>query len=81
MRQSRIRILSSQVIEHQKSIEEEDILVVAGRGATSERDVEMCRQAGQDPGRPVAFTRPMVEDGFGDRRTRSDFPEERCVPD
>ena len=30
---SRIEVLSAQVLEHVRSIEEEDVLVVAGRGA------------------------------------------------
>lgn len=68
MRQSGIKILSSQVIEHQKSIEEEDVLVVAGRGVKSERDVEMCRQLALALGGQLAFTRPMVEDGYGDQK-------------
>ena len=68
MRQSGIRILSSQVIEHQKSIEEEDILVVAGRGVKSERDVEMCRKLAEALGGQLAFTRPMVEEGYGDQK-------------
>ena len=68
MRQSGIRILSSQVIEHQKSIEEEDVLVVAGRGVKSERDVEMCRKLAETLGGQLAFTRPMVEDGYGDQK-------------
>lgn len=33
MVKSRIEVLSAQVLEHVKSIEEEDVLVVAGRGA------------------------------------------------
>ena len=40
---SNIRVVSSQVIEKVKSIDEEDVLVVAGRGVRNEKDVEMCR--------------------------------------
>ena len=68
MIQSGIRILSSEVLVHQKSIEEEDVLVVAGRGVKSERDVEMCRQLAEALGGQLAFTRPMVEDGYGDQK-------------
>lgn len=67
MARSRIRILSSEVIEKQKTIDEEDILVVAGRGVRSEKDVEMCRRLAEALGGQLAFTRPMVENGFGDQ--------------
>lgn len=66
MAYSRIRILSSEVIERQKSLEEEDVIVVAGRGVRSEKDVEMCRELAEALGGQLAFTRPMVENGFGD---------------
>ncbi|MDO5345884.1 MAG: FAD-binding protein [Lachnospiraceae bacterium] len=66
MASSRIRILSSQVIERQKSLEEEDMIVVAGRGVRSEKDVQMCRELADALGGQLAFTRPMVENGFGD---------------
>ena len=63
---SRIKILSSTVIERQKTLEEEDILVVAGRGVRTEKDVEMCRELADALGGQLAFTRPMVESGYGD---------------
>ena len=63
---SRIKVLSSEVIAKQKSLEEEDILVVAGRGVRNEKDVEMCRKLAEALGGQLAFTRPMVENGFGD---------------
>ena len=66
MSNSRIRILSSEVIKKEKSIEEEDILVVAGRGVRNEKDLEMCRELAHALGGQLAFTRPMVENGFGD---------------
>ena len=66
MASSRIRILSSEIIEKQKSLEEEDIIVVAGRGVRGEKDVEMCRELADALGGQLAFTRPMVENGFGD---------------
>ena len=49
MADSRIKILSSRVIDKVKSLEEEDVLVVAGRGVRNEKDVEMCRGTGQMP--------------------------------
>lgn len=67
MARSRIKILSSQVIDKVKSLEEEDILVAAGRGVRNEKDVEMCRELAKALGGQLAFTRPMVENGFGDQ--------------
>lgn len=64
---SRIQILESRVIERKKGLEEEDILVVAGRGVKNEKDVEMCRELAAALGGQLAFTRPMVENGFGDQ--------------
>ena len=66
MAESRIKILSSEVIDKVKSLEEEDVLVVAGRGVRNEKDVEMCRELADALGGQLAFTRPMVENGFGD---------------
>ncbi len=66
MAYSRIRVISSEVIEKQKSLEEEDVIVVAGRGVKTEKDVEMCRALAEALGGQLAFTRPMVESGFGD---------------
>lgn len=66
MAESRIKILSSEVIDKVKSLEEEDVLVVAGRGVRNEKDVEMCRELAEALGGQLAFTRPIVENGFGD---------------
>ena len=49
-----------------KSIEEEDILVVAGRGVRNENDIAMCHELADALGGQLCFTRPMVENGFGD---------------
>ena len=38
---SRIMILSSRVIDKVKSLEEENVRVVAGRGVRNEKDVEI----------------------------------------
>ncbi len=63
---SRIRVSEIEKILKNKSIEEEDVLVVAGRGVKSEKDVEMVRELAELLGGQLAFTRPMVEAGFGD---------------
>ena len=66
MARSRIKILSSTVIDKVKTLEEEDIIVVAGRGARNEKGVELCRALADALGGQLAFTRPMIENGFGD---------------
>ena len=66
MARSRIEILSSKLIDKGKSLEEEDIIVVAGRGARDERGVKLCGELAEALGGQLAFTRPMVENGFGD---------------
>ena len=66
MKQSSIEILKSEVIEKTKNIEDEDVLVVAGRGVRNEKDVEMCEELAKALGGQLAFTRPMIENGFGD---------------
>ncbi len=63
---SGIEVLSCRVLEKKKSLEEEDIIVVAGRGAQSETGVALCRDLADALGGQLAFTRPMVENGYGD---------------
>ncbi|MDD7208875.1 MAG: FAD-binding protein [Lachnospiraceae bacterium] len=38
---------------------------MAGRGVRNENGVEMCRKLADALGGELAFTRPMVEQGFG----------------
>ena len=64
MVKSGIEVLSTQVLEHVKSIEEEDVLVVAGRGAVNA--VDSLRELAGILGGQLCFTRPMVEAGYGD---------------
>ena len=66
MAQSGISIVERAAISRTKSIEEEDVLVVAGRGVKTEKDVEMLRELATLLGGQLCFTRPMVETGFGD---------------
>lgn len=65
MVQSDIEILKSEVIEKTKNIEDEDVLVVVGRGLGNEKGVELCQSLAEQFGGQLAFTRPMVEQGFG----------------
>lgn len=66
MVRSGIDVIQRAAITRTKSIEEEDILVVAGRGVKTPRDVEMVRELAALLGGQLCFTRPMVEGGFGD---------------
>ena len=63
----RYRVMdAAQKVEKTKNIEDEDVLVVAGRGVRNEKDVEMCEELAKALGGQLAFTRPMIENGFGD---------------
>lgn len=64
MVRSRIEVLSATVLEHEKSIEEEEVLVVAGRGA--EKAVDQLKVLAELLGGQLCFTRPMIEEGYGD---------------
>ena len=66
MVRSGIDIIERAAITRTKSIEEEDVLVVAGRGVKTAKDVEMVRELATLLGGQLCFTRPMVEGGFGD---------------
>ncbi|MFA9463362.1 MAG: FAD-binding protein [Velocimicrobium sp.] len=63
---SRIDIVEQTIINHVKTIEEEDVLLVAGRGVKKERDFENLEKLADLLGGQVCFTRPMVEAGYGD---------------
>lgn len=63
---SRIELISQTLIEHVKSIEEEDVIVVAGRGVTKDEDMELLKKLASLLKGRLAFTRPMVEMGHGD---------------
>ena len=54
------------VMDKAEKIKNPHGLVVAGRGVRNEKDVEMCRELADALGGQLAFTRPMVENGFGD---------------
>lgn len=64
--QSHIQVLKSIILKKEKSIEEEEVLVVAGRGAHSDNDVALLRELAEVLNGQLCFTRPMVEDGYGD---------------
>lgn len=64
--QSGIEVLEVTPIKRDKSIEEEDILVVAGRGVKNEEGVALVRRLADALGGQLCFTRPMAENGLGD---------------
>lgn len=66
MARSRIEVIEQKVIEHEKTIEEEEILLVAGRGVSKESDIEKLKSLAQKLGGQLCYTRPLVESGFGD---------------
>lgn len=66
MARSGIEVLEITPLIHEKTIEEEDILVVAGRGVKNEDGVTLARRLAEALGGQLCFTRPMVESGLGD---------------
>lgn len=67
MRSSRIELLSVTETLRAKTIEEEEILVVAGRGVKSEKDLDILREFAGILGGQLCFTRPLVEMGWGEQ--------------
>ncbi|WMJ82935.1 FAD-binding protein [Oscillospiraceae bacterium LTW-04] len=66
MIRSGIEVLKVTPTRREKSIEEEDILVVAGRGVKNEEGVALVRRLADALGGQLCFTRPMAENGLGD---------------
>ncbi|MCI1966210.1 MAG: electron transfer flavoprotein subunit alpha [Oscillospiraceae bacterium] len=66
MVRSGIDVLEVTPLIREKSIEEEDVLVVAGRGVKNEDGVALARRLAQQLGGQLCFTRPLVESGLGD---------------
>lgn len=66
MVRSKIHVLSQEVIKRQKGIEEEEVLIVAGRGVKGEKNITQLSELARMLGGQLCFTRPMVEQGYGD---------------
>ena len=66
MLQSGIEVVSTTVMEKVKGIEEEDVLVVAGRGVKRQEDLVMLRELADALGGQMVTTRPLVEKGWND---------------
>lgn len=65
MVRSSIEVLSMELIEKKKTIEEAEVIVAIGRGVRNEEGVELCRQLADALGATLAYSRPMVEQGVG----------------
>ncbi len=66
MLRSGMEVLDTEIIRKVKSIEEEDVLVVAGRGVKKEEDLALLRNLAGILGGQLATTRPLVEKGWGE---------------
>ena len=65
---SKINVLEVKKKEKVKSIEDADIIVVAGRGFKKEDDLKMAFDLADALGAMVATTRPLIEAGWMDGR-------------
>lgn len=63
---SGIEVVSTTVMEKVKGIEEEDVLVVAGRGVKRQEDLSMLQELAEALGGQMVTTRPLVEKGWND---------------
>ena len=65
---SNINVLEVAKKSKEKEISEADVLVVAGRGVKSEKDLEMIKELSELLGGQVACTRPLIEAGWVDSK-------------
>ena len=63
---SRIKVNAISPVQKKKQIEEEEILVVAGRGVKDEKGLKLAAELAENLGGQLCYTRPMVEAGHGD---------------
>lgn len=63
---SGMEVLKTEVIQKEKGIEEEEILVVAGRGVKNQGDLSLLEELAAELGGQLAVTRPLVEKGWAD---------------
>ena len=61
---SKIEVLRTKLLEKHKGIEDEDVLVVAGKGIKAQKDLEMLETLARALGGQLASTRPLVECGW-----------------
>lgn len=63
---SGIEVVSTTLMEKVKGIEEEDVLVVAGRGVKRQEDLAMLQELAEALGGQIVTTRPLVEKGWNE---------------
>ena len=66
MLESGMEVISTEIVEKIKGIEEEDVLVVAGRGVKKQEDLGLLQELADALGGQLATTRPLVEKGWND---------------
>ncbi len=66
MVKSGIEVLSVESLPKMRTIEEEEILIVAGRGMKNAEGVHLVQKLAKSLGAQVCYTRPMAEAGLGD---------------
>lgn len=65
---SNINVIKVNKKEKEPSISDADVIVAAGRGVKSEKDMSMVRELAELLGARVAVTRPLAEAGWEDSR-------------
>lgn len=63
---SRITVHSAVMHSRTKPIEDEEVLVVAGRGVKDEKGLILLKELAHVLGGQLCYTRPMIEAGYGD---------------
>lgn len=63
---SGMEVIGTEIVEKTKGIEEEEILVVGGRGLKKQEDLKLLQDLADALGGQVATTRPLVEKGWND---------------
>lgn len=64
MIKSGIEVLETRILEKNKGIEDEDVLIVAGKGIKSQSDLSMLETLAEKLHGQLACTRPLVECGW-----------------
>ncbi|THB81291.1 MAG: electron transfer flavoprotein subunit alpha [Desulfobacteraceae bacterium] len=70
MLESRIRVLEVAPKQASTSIEDAEVIVVAGRGVKQEKDMELVQRLADLLGARLAATRPLIEAGWADPKTQ-----------
>ena len=65
---SKIKVLEVKAKEVEEDISDAEVIVVAGRGVKSEKDLDMIYKLAEKLKAQVATTRPLIEAGWGDPR-------------